>query len=276
MSGLAPERLHFVVPAFDEAANLTRLLENLRRFVAFSGERATVWIVDDGSRDATAEVVRRAAAAPAWSCPRAAGPGCPLDLTVHLLQHATNQGPGEAFRTGLTAALAQAADDDWIVTLEADNTSDLGVLARMLDRGRRGADLVLASVYGEGRVVGAPWERRLLSWGANNLVRALFGLWGLHTFSSFFRLHRARLLRRAFAHHGAALITEPGFVCMVELLIKLLRLGARVDEVPMLLDSNVRVGDSKLKILRTTRSYLRLLLRLRLPAASSPAAPRAG
>lgn len=265
MSSALRPKLRFVIPAYNEEQNIPHLLSSIRKFLAFFAEPGEVWVVDDGSTDGTAEVVRRMARDVHTPCPMAGSVGCKVHVPIHLLQHERNRGPGQAFLTGLTAALEHASDGDYIVTIEADNTSDLSILNRMLEQARRGSDVVLASVYGEGRIIGAPLPRRVLSWSANVMVKLVFGFYGLHTFSSFFRLHRAAVLRRAFARYGTRFITERGFVCMIEMLVKLHHLGGvRVTEVPMLLDSNIRIGDSKMKIMRTTSSYFRLFYRLGL------------
>jgi len=256
-----PRRVLFVVPAYDEWENVPFLLRNLAGFARFSGEQVAVIVVDDGSTDGTAEVAEEV--------------GRSIEeLDVHVVRHGTNRGPGAAFRTGIRAALSRASDDDFIVTIEADNTSDVLLVPKMIDRAERGADLVLATVYGAGRIVGAPLLRRVLSSGANTLVKLRFGLRGITTFSSFFRLHRAALLRDAQDTYGSSLITETGFVCMVELLVKLKRMGARMDEVPMLLDARVRRGGSKMKVLRTVQTYLRILRGIAGPAPEAEPAPR--
>jgi len=256
--------IRFVIPAYNEADNLPHLLASIRKFLAFFGEQGEVWVVDDGSTDATGEVVRHIARTPLTPCPVSRSAPCRTVMPIHLVQHTVNRGPGAAFRSGFAAALDGAPDHGFLITIEADNTSDLTILSRMLEQARRGNDVVLASVYGEGRVVGAPLERKMLSWGANVLVRTIFGFRGLHTFSSFFRLYRVSVLRQAFELYGDRFIEEPGFVCMVETLVKLKRMGARMSEVPMLLDANIRIGDSKMKIFRTVNSYLRLFYNLGL------------
>ena len=252
-----PERVHFVIPAFNEVENIPFLLSNIRKFMRFFGEDYRVIVVDDGSTDGTAEAVREAVEGR-------------RRVQAEVVTHETNKGPGAAFRTGFHRVLEDAEDIDFVVTIEADNTSDLCVLNRMLDRARRGNELVLASVYGSGRVVGAPFSRRVLSWCANMLIKIVFGFWGLTTFSSFFRLYRVDLLRRGFAAYGDGLIQEQGFVCMVEVLVKLHRMGCEITEVPMLLDSNIRRGDSKMKIVKTTLSYLRVMRRLALGRGPRP------
>jgi len=233
----------FVVPAFNEEANVPGLLRDLER-------RPELWLggrlilVDDGSSDATAAV------AEAWTG----------NLPVDVLRQVPNQGPGRAFDRGFRHALALAADGDRIVTLEADTTSDLDALAAMLAEATAGADVVLASVHAGGEMINVGRTRRVLSRGAARFVRAGAGL-DAHTVSSFFRVYRAEVLRRAYAVHGERLIREPGFACKAEILMKLSSLGALVVEVPVALDASRRIGESKLRVLPTAAGYGRLMAR---------------
>lgn len=238
--------LWFVIPALDERENLPGLGRRLGGAFQALGEPARVVLVDDGSRDGTAEVAR------------AELPAC------EVLRHEVNRGPGAAMDTGLRHVLAHAAPDDLLVTLEADGTSDLAILPALLALIReQGQDVALASVYAAGGAIenGSPL-RWALSLTANALCRRALGLGQVRTYSSFYRVHRVEALRRAEARYGARLIEEQGFAYAVELLVKLVRTGARVAEVPMVLDATQRIGTSRMRILRTTRAYLRLLLRL--------------
>ncbi len=244
---VAMARNYFLIPAYNEAENLGYLLPNIRRYMEAFHYPYEIVVVDDGSSDGTAAVVDE----------HREVHGIPAEVIVH----ATNKGPGGAFETGFRAILERAEADDRIVTIEADNTSDLCVLNRMLMRSDRGFDLVLASVYGGGRIIGAPRSRLLLSSVANSMMKVAFNMPQINTFSSFFRVHRAGMIQAAFDLHGDDFISEPGFVCAVEMLIKLHRMGATIAEVPMLLDSNIRIGDSKMKIARTVRAYLRVIAR---------------
>jgi dolichol-phosphate mannosyltransferase len=218
-------KLFFVVPALDERANLPELSTRLRAAAEACGRPAEVILVDDGSSDGTGE------AAPAAFAP----------LPVRVLRHATNLGVGPAFRTGFSAALATAADDDLVVTLEADNTSDIGRLPDLVRLADGGADLVLGSCYAPGGgVVGTDFRRRVVSGCANLLVKAWFGLWRLHTFSSFYRVHRVPALREAFAASGGDPLSEGGFSSVVDR----------------------RQGKSKMRVGRTIRGYFRVMVLL--------------
>jgi dolichol-phosphate mannosyltransferase len=79
--------------------------------------------------------------------------------------------------------------------------------------------------------------------------------------SSFFRVYRAAALRRGYERYGDAFIREGGFACKAEILIKLVRLGATVAEIPVALDWSRRKGASKLRVLPTVGGYARLMAR---------------
>lgn len=235
---------YFIVPTYNEAANLPNLARELAPFLA----QVDTWLVlsDDGSSDGTREL------APTLF---------PQERLV-VLGDGTNHGPGHAFNTGFEWVLARAKDEDLVVTMEADCTSDIGILPQMLAIADLGYDLVLASVYAQGGGFDrTTWLRKLLSATANFIYRFIFDL-KVSTLSSFYRVYRAGTLRKARAR-WPQLIAEPGFICMLELLIKLIRVDARVIEVPMVLASQKRIGRSRMKLVRTTLEYFRFLWRFR-------------
>jgi dolichol-phosphate mannosyltransferase len=240
----------FVVPAYNEADNLPRLLADLESRPALFPLGSCVVVVDDGSDDGTDELVR------AYTGP----------LDVELCRLESNQGPGAAFRVGFQTALERTPGEAFVVTLEADTTSDLDALPEMIERAAAGADLVVASWA----MVRVSFLRRFLSAGAAFVVRHALGL-HTHTVSSFYRVYRASCLRGAFASYGDGLIKERGFACKAELLAKLSALGGHVEEVTVELDTSRRVGNSKMPVLRTIFAYWRLLARLRFSKETAAA-----
>jgi len=55
------------------------------------------------------------------------------------------------------------------------------------------------------------------------------------------------------------LIEEGGFICMLELLVKLHKLGYQITQVPMLLDFRIRLGSSKMKSIKNIKDTLRFI-----------------
>jgi dolichol-phosphate mannosyltransferase len=234
--------IRFVIPAYNEAENVPRLLADLAPVARRLGAR--VIVVDDGSTDGTAEVIREHA----------------QDMHLAVVTHRVNLGLGTAINTGIRAALGESSDDDAIVTLEADTTSDLTDLPRMLELFEGGADVVLASVYAPGgKIIGvAPW-RIAASKSVSNTFRVLGGLREMHTLSSLYRVYRAGTLRRAADTYGYLLVREPGFAANVELLLKLYNAGAKVAEVPTVNDWTTRKGQSKMQLKPTVLAYFRVM-----------------
>jgi dolichol-phosphate mannosyltransferase len=234
--------IRFVIPAYNEAENIPRLLEGLAPVARELGAR--VIIVDDGSTDGTGDVIRENA----------------RDMHLAVVTHTVNRGLGTAINTGIRAALGESSDDDAIVTMEADTTSDLSDLPKMLELFDQGTDVVLASVYAPGgKIVGVGGYRLAASKLVSNTFRVLGGLREMHTLSSLYRVYRAGTLRRAADTYGYLLVREPGFAANVELLLKLYNAGATVAEVPTVNDWTTRLGESKMQLKPTVVAYMRVM-----------------
>jgi dolichol-phosphate mannosyltransferase len=235
--------IRFVIPAYNEAENVPRLLSDLAPRARALGAR--VIVVDDGSTDGTAQAVREHA----------------QDMHLAIVRHPVNGGLGAAINSGIRAALSEASDGDAIVTLEADTTSDLDDLPAMLEAFDRGADVVLASVYAPGgQLLGVSRPRIAVSKAVSNTFRLLGGLRELHTLSSLYRVYRAGTLRRAADTYGYLLVREPGFAAHVELLLKLYAANAKIAEIPTTNDWSTRKGQSKMKLRPTALAYFRVMI----------------
>lgn len=148
----APD-LSIVVFAFDEAENVGPVLRELRAWLDAHEPGAEIVIVDDGSRDRTAEEAARA-----------------LEGTPgRVLRHPTNRGIGAALKTGVAAVRGT-----WVTFLPADGQIEPAAIATLRDEQRRtGADVVF-SVY-ERRDDGL--ARKILSFGVRALILGVHGVW---------------------------------------------------------------------------------------------------
>ena len=242
----------FVIPAYNEEANVPRLLADLESRPDLWSNGGWVILADDGSTDNTVEAAR-------------AHDG---DLPVEVLVAERNGGPGKAFDRGFRRALAFAPRDEMIVTLESDTTSDLDAVEAMLAAADGGADVVLASHHGSGELANVSAHRRFLSRAASSVIRRGGGL-DASTVSSFFRVYRADVLHRGYEAYGDMFIRERGFACKAEILMKLSRLGITIAEVPVTLDWSKREGESKMKVLPTMGGYARVMARQAVARARS-------
>jgi dolichol-phosphate mannosyltransferase len=233
------------MPCFNEEKNIKPLIhlidDVLRPQVQYK-----VIAVNDGSHDRTREVLKDLSA----------------NYPLEVLDHPTNLGLGAALRTGLLVATEESFDDDFIVTMDSDNTHDPKDVLNMLEAAEY-ADVVVGSRYVKGgRQLNVPLHRVILSRAINFLVGKLF-LLPLKDATSGFRCFRAHLLKRIRDIFKVSIIESNGFVASLELLLKAVRFGGVVTEVPILLDYGKKDGASKMRLFSTIFSYLVLLFKLR-------------
>lgn len=237
-----------MMPAYNEERDLPLLLQRID--TALSGwSDYRVLIVDDGSVDATADIVRDAG----------------RRMPVQLIQHPRNQGLGAAIRTGLRAA---SAGDGLVVTLDADNSQDPELIRAMVDRQRRdNLDVVIASRFQPGsQEIGVPPHRKFLSHLSSAGIRLLVRYPGARDYTCGFRLYRPEAIRRLIDVFGDdGFLRENGFSCMLELLLNFKAIDARVGEVPLQLRYDMKVGPSKMRILRTMWRYTVTMTRGLMP-----------
>ncbi len=244
MSGSVPPTLWYVLPAYNEAQNLPPLLTDFRETMkAWPGGAPPfrVVVVDDGSSDDTAEAARSVEG---------------LDTTV--IVHDPNQGLGAAMRTGLTYVMDKGEDDDLLITMDADHTHPPELMPGMVAKARAGADIVIASRFQPGASVhGLDALRKGISVVASGLLRVLFP--GARDYTCGFRCYRVGLLRWGRDHYGPHFLNQQGFSVMVDLLLKLRRKARRIEEVPLTLRYDRKQGASKMKLVQTAVTTLRLL-----------------
>jgi dolichol-phosphate mannosyltransferase len=237
-----------VLPAYNEAAGLPALLRSIRQVMDEGRLTYRVVVVDDGSSDGTWDAIAAHAA----------------KMPIVPVRHEVNRGLAEALRSGLQVALEKAAPDDVIVTMDADNTHAPGLVMRMLGLIREGHDVVIGSRYVPGaRVVGVPFHRRVLSGGASLLMRTVFPIEGVRDYTCGFRAYRASILQAAFARYSERLISQKGFSCMVDILLKLRTLEPDpiMGEVPLVLRYDLKHGMSKMRAAHTIVDTLVLMAR---------------
>lgn len=235
-------RLFLLIPVYNEAKNIQRLLESVDSFAVTISDRFCLEaiLIDDGSRDETGQLAEAFVGK--------------FPLTV--LRHEVNQGPGRAFGSAFREAAGRYAERDIVVTMEGDNTSRLELIRQMLHRMDEGFDVILASpyLYG-GAIVHTSTLRIFLSGMANVFVKDLLGIHGIFTVSSFYRMYSVPLLKRMQSTYGPEILERRGFECMTEMLMKMICLGARISEIAMVLDTDLRVGKSRMRIMKTIAGY---------------------
>ncbi|MDO7867223.1 polyprenol monophosphomannose synthase [Nocardioides jiangxiensis] len=214
-----------VVPTYNESESLPVLLSAIAdvRTSLPEGTTLDVLVVDDGSPDGTADLVRHHPAYGVW---------------LGLLPRTAKDGLGAAYRAGFARALEDGYD--LVVQMDADGSHPVSALPAML-AGLATHDLVIGSRYVRGgRTENWPLRRRVLSAGANTYARSV--LW-LRTKDSTagFRAWRAAALDSA----GVLRSSADGYGFQVENTWRSERAGLRVAEEPITFVERV-AGASKM------------------------------
>lgn len=244
-----------VLPAYNEEKDLPALLARIRETLTGQDFQYQVIVVDDGSVDRTAEIARENTQI----------------MPLTLIQHGVNQGLGKGIQNGLSAGMKAA---DAVVVMDSDNTHDpIYVMDMVRELEAKGVDLVIASRYRPGSViVGLSAFRKFLSLGCFWLMKTLVPFKGVRDYSTGFRCYDSVLLRRMASAYGEdKLVEETGFVCMLEVMLKLRAIGATASEIPYTLRYDLKAGASKLRIWRTLKRYLVVVNRYRTQKGAASA-----
>ncbi|MGE3261152.1 MAG: glycosyltransferase family 2 protein [Bacteriovoracia bacterium] len=237
-----------IAPVLNEAENLPTLTRSWKELsLAFPSWKFEFVLIDDGSSDGTKASAEKMAAS--------------LGLNCRVIRHEQNQGPGAAFASGFTYVAEILRPEDTVITMEGDNTSRIATLKIMLDRmERENVEVALASPYAYGGgIINTSLYRMILSHFANGMVKSFLDIHGIHTMSSFFRAYRGSVILGLQKKWGPRILERNGFECMIELLKKMILAGATITEVPMRLDTSLRKGKSKMKVMRTIRGYFAVI-----------------
>jgi dolichol-phosphate mannosyltransferase len=255
--------IYVIFPAYNEEKVIRPTLLALVEGMRGKNLPYRAVLVDDGSTDRTIAEAQGAVE----------DSGGALALTV--LRHEQNRGLGAGLRTGIYWCLDQAGDDDVIVTLDADNTHPPAMIPLLVGKLADGYDLTIASRYRAGAEVhGVPGYRRALSDVGRMMFQVLYPIPGVRDYTCCFRAFRVPILRRARLAYGEELCTARGFEAVMDLLLRLGPLGVRAHEIGFVLDYGERVGQSKMKVLRTIRQTLGLLARRRFESLTRFSAGR--
>lgn len=225
--------LSVVIPVYNEARRIEATIGSIAAYLARSRISSEVLVSDDGSADGTPSVVARATQG--------------TDM-VRVLPAREHRGKGAAVRRGVLASRG-----DFVLITDADLSTPMSELPRLMQPVRLGADIAIASrgLRGSHLAVRQPlyreWSGRLF----NALVRILL-LPGIHDTQCGFKL-----MRGAVARHLFSISRVDGFAQDVEVLALAARAGLKIVEVPVTWAHNT---DSKVRLARDAPAMLRDLL----------------
>jgi dolichyl-phosphate beta-glucosyltransferase len=198
-----------IIPAYNEANRVPRTLERVLAFIEAKSWDAEVIVVNDGSTDDTAAVVRRFSAQYPAVC---------------LIDNPVNCGKGQAIRDGV-----RRATGDVILFTDADNSTPIEDIEKLLPALADGADIAIGSRWVDPQLQTEPqpWYRRLNGRFYNLLLRTILGMDYKDTQNGFKAFSR----RAAKAIFGLQKIAGWGFDA--ETLYLARSFGFSVREIPV-------------------------------------------
>lgn len=233
--------LCFAIPVKDGAAHLAETLDQVARFASGLARSFELIVVDDGSRDATPEILAKRAA---------------TDPRLRVLRHERNRGKGAALKTAAAASRAQV-----LVTLDADASYDLAMALPALEEIAAGADAAIGDRRDpRSQFVLHPRQfayiglRHAIGWLYNRLARLLTGI-RVEDVQCGFKCYRGELARRLFPQ-----VEEDRFAFDLELIALLQQEGCRIAELPVVYTD--RDQPTTVRFLRDGWGMLRRMLRI--------------
>ena len=211
-----------IIPTYNEIENIQTVLE----MVMAQPGTLDVLVVDDGSPDGTAELVRQA---------QNRFPG-----RIHLRQREGKQGLGTAYLLGFGFALEHGYT--FVCEMDADLSHNPDDLPRLIAPVRQDeADLAIGSRYINGvRVIDWPLSRLMLSYGAGIYTRVITRL-PVKDVTAGFKCYHRRVLESI----DLSRVKSNGYSFQVEMKYRAWRKGFRIVEVPIIFTERTE-GHSKM------------------------------
>ena len=211
-----------IIPTYNECENIERIIRHVFRL----REPFHILIIDDGSPDGTAAIVR--------------GLQAEVPDRLHLIERRGKLGLGTAYIAGFRWSLEHGYD--YTFEMDADFSHNPDDLLRLLAACRdEGADLAIGSRYVSGvNVVNWPMGRVLMSYYASKYVRLVTGM-QVNDSTAGFVCYRRRLLQAIELDK----IRFRGYAFQIEMKFTALMMGAKIQEVPIIFTNRV-LGTSKM------------------------------
>lgn len=212
-----------IIPTYNEKENIEKII----RAVFGLSQPFNILIIDDGSPDGTADIVKRLMADE-------------FKDRLFIIERKGKLGLGTAYITGFKWAIEQKYD--YIFEMDADFSHNPNDLPRLYDAcAKEGYDVAIGSRYISGvNVVNWPMGRVLMSYYASKYVRCVTGL-RIHDTTAGFKCYRREVLETIELDK----IRFKGYAFQIEMKFTAVQCGFKVKEVPVIF-VNRELGTSKM------------------------------
>jgi dolichol-phosphate mannosyltransferase len=246
--------IYVCIPSYNEASTVGLLLWKIRQVFAGFPREYQLLVLDDGSTDATAEVLEPYSRV--------------LPLTV--IRHPERRGYAASVEALLRKAveLTDRPKRDAAILMHADFAHNPQMLPDLVRRVDSGADVVVA----EGKIEGEPSRaQRLLRRYAPQLLRGVVSIPGVKDIVSGYAIFRLVVLRNAIRSQAGPLLVSDDWAANAELHWRTSRYARRVEALPSVERHDLRGRDSRVRVWDSAASLWSARAKLRAAPIPPPA-----
>lgn len=246
--------LYICIPTYNEAPTVGVLLWRIRAVFQEYPREYEILVYDDASTDATADTLEPYKEV----------------LPLTLLRGKKREGYARSLEACFREAVRRTRYPrrDAIVVMQADFTDPPEQIPELVRRFEGGADVVVADRSASDKLPKAVRRLRLL---ASLLTRRFSGLTGVADPFSGFRLYRVSVIKDLLSARDTPAVVATGTGANLQLLLSAARVARRVESVPLPVNYDIRVRESRVRPVGDALELYRFALRNWKAAA--PAAP---
>ena len=203
--------LSVVIPAYNEEKRTPKTLREIDKYLRKQNYDYEIIVVSDGSRDKTAEVVRRLSS---------------QIKHLRVIDNKKNHGKGFVVRQGLKEAKGR-----YLLFTDADNSTSIDQVEKILPELEKGFDIVIGSRDVKGAVLDPPqpWIRSVILGEGFKLFRKIvIGLWGIEDTQCGFKAFKREVINKVFPK-----CQIDRFAFDPEILVLAKRAGFKIKEIPV-------------------------------------------
>ena len=234
--------IFILLPAYNESKNLKIIFKKIKKYFRNKSELKVI-LVDDCSKDNTKDLIKK-----------------DHGFKIVYLKHKNNMGLSITMETGLKKIKKIAKKNDYVITLDSDNTHPISLMPKMIKKLNEGNDIVIASRFVQGsKVNGLVYWRSLMSIGAKYLFKIMYPFKNLNDYTCNYRAYTFECLSKIFKNNRFFKNEDFNIAAKILLFLIKNKKNLKLVELPFTLSYDYKIGQSKMNILKTIFLTLRLI-----------------